>query len=234
MRCGMYCVNCGVKLADTEEKCPLCNTAPGESLPKRVPTKALYPKNCYPETSVKPNAINGAMLILFLIPLLVTFFVDLQSDWQLDWFWYVAGALVLAYIVLALPVWFRNPNPVIFVPCDFAASALYLLLINALTGGKWYLSFALPTTVSIGLIVTTVVVLLRYLRKGRLYIWGGAIIAMGTVMLLLEWLLSVTFQVAFVGWSVYPLTVLALLGGLLIFLAINSSARERMERKFFF
>ena len=230
----MYCVNCGVKLADTEEKCPLCNTAPGEPLVRREPARALYPKNRHPEASVKPGAINGALLILFLIPLLVTFFVDLQSDWQLDWFWYVAGALVLAYIVLALPVWFRNPNPVIFVPCDFAASALYLLLINALTGGKWYLSFALPTTVSIGLIVTTVVVLLRYLRKGRLYIWGGAIIAMSTVMLLLEWLLSVTFQVAFVGWSVYPLTVLALLGGLLIFLAINSSARERMERKFFF
>ena len=230
----MYCVNCGVKLADTEEKCPLCNTAPGEPLARREPARALYPKNRYPEASVKPGVINGALLILFLIPLLVTFFVNLQTGQRLDWFWYVAGALVLAYVVLALPIWFRNPNPVIFVPCDFAASALYLLLINLLTGGKWYLSFALPVTVSVGLIVTTVVVLLWYLRKGRLYIFGGAIIAMGTVMLLVEWLLSVTFQVAFVGWSVYPLTVLALLGGLLIFLAINSSARERMERKFFF
>ena len=230
----MYCVYCGVKLADSEERCPLCSTASGESLIKREPARALYPKNRYPEASVKPGAINGTLLILFLIPLLVTFFVDLQTGQRLDWFWYVAGALVLAYVVLALPIWFQNPNPVIFVPCDFAASALYLLLINLLTGGKWYLSFALPVTVSVGLIVTTVVVLLRYLRKGRLYIFGGAIIAMGTVMLLLEWLLSVTFQVAFVGWSVYPLTVLALLGGLLIFLAINSSARERMERKFFF
>ena len=230
----MYCVNCGVKLADTEEKCPLCNTAPGEPLARREPARALYPKNRYPEASVKPSAVNGTILVLFLIPLLVTFFVDLQTGQRLDWFWYVAGALVLAYVVLALPIWFRNPNPVIFVPCDFAASALYLLLINLLTGGNWYLSFALPVTVSVGLIVTTVVVLLWYLRKGRLYIFGGAIIAMGTVMLLLEWLLSVTFQVAFVGWSVYPLTVLALLGGLLIFLAINSSARERMERKFFF
>lgn len=230
----MYCVNCGVRLADTEEKCPLCNTAPGEPLARREPARALYPKNRYPEAAVKPGAINGALLILLLIPLLVTFFVDLQTGQKLDWFWYVAGALVLAYVVLALPIWFRKPNPVIFVPCDFAASALYLLLINLLTGGKWYLSFALPLTVSVGLIVTTVVVLLRYLRKGRLYIFGGASIAMGTVMLLLEWLLSVTFQVAFVGWSVYPLTVLALLGGLLIFLAINSSARERMERKFFF
>lgn len=229
----MYCVYCGVKLADSEERCPLCSTASGESFIKREPARALYPKNRYPEVSVKPGAINGTLLILFLIPLLVTFFVDLQSDWRLDWFWYVAGALVLAYVVLALPIWFRNPNPVIFVPCDFAASALYLLLISSLTEGKWYLSFALPTTMSIGLIVTAVVVLLRYLRKGRLYILGGAMIALGANILLMEYLLTVTFRTAFVGWSVYPLIVFALLGGLLIFLAINSSARERMERKFF-
>ena len=131
----MYCVNCGVKLADTEEKCPLCNTAPGEPLNRREPARALYPKNRYPEVTVKPSAVNSTILVLFLIPLLVTFFVDLQTGQKLDWFWYVAGALVLAYVVFALPIWFRKPNFVIFVPCDFAASALYLLLINLLK--KW-------------------------------------------------------------------------------------------------
>ena len=229
----MYCVKCGVKLADTEDNCPLCNTAPGEPVIKREPARALYPKNRYPEVSVRPGAINGTILCLFLIPLFVLFFVDMQTKGSLDWFWYVAGALVLAYIVLALPIWFHKPNPVIFVPCDFAATALYLLLINLLTGGNWFLSFALPVTGTVGLIVTTVVVLLRYLRKGRLYVFGGAMIAMGIVMLLVELLLSVTFHAAFVLWSVYPLIVLVLLGGLLIFLAINSAARERMERKFF-
>lgn len=229
----MYCVNCGVKLADSEKKCPLCSTAPGSVPARREPAKPLYPPNRYPETSVNSGAVNGALLILFLIPLLVTFFVDLQADWCLDWFWYAAGALVLVYVLFALPRWFRSPNPVIFVPCDFAAAALYLLLIDLLAEGHWYLSFALPMTGSICLIVTTVVVLMRYLRKGRLYIFGGAFIAMGGVSLLMECLLSATFPIAFVGWSVYPLIVFVLLGGLLIFLAINRSARETMQRKFF-
>jgi hypothetical protein len=38
----------------------------------------------------------------------------------------------------------------------------------------------------------------------------------------------------FSGWSVYTLIVLVLLGGTLIFLGINKTARERMERRFFF
>ena len=57
--------------------------------------------------------------------------------------------------------------------------------------------------------------------------------ALGGTMLLIEYLLDITFGRAFVGWSIYPLAVLILLGGLLIYLAIDRSAREVMERKLF-
>lgn len=229
----MYCVKCGVKLADTEKSCPLCQTAPGTVL-ERSEASPLYPPNRYPDQRVRRGAVNGAILFLFLIPVLVTFFVDLQANGRIEWCFYVAGAVAFAYVVLALPLWFRKPNPVIFVPCGFAAAAAYLLLICLASKGSWYLGFALPVTGSIALIVTAVVTLLRYVKKGRLYILGGAMIALGGVMLLMEFLMTVTFSMAFSGWSVYPLIALSLLGGLMIFLAINGVARERMERKFFF
>lgn len=229
----MYCINCGVKLADTEQTCPFCRTAPDIPLVKREPVRTLYPENRYPNGTVKTGAVNGTVLFLFMLPLLVTFFVDLHYDRKLNWFWFVAGAIVLAYVIIALPLWFRKPNPIIFVPCDFGAIALYLLLIQILTVSNWYFPFALPVTGSIGLIVTAMVVLLRCLRKGKLYILGGGTLALGAVVLLIELLLTATFSLPFVGWSVYPLTALTVLGGLLIFLAISGSAREKMERKFF-
>ena len=58
--------------------------------------------------------------------------------------------------------------------------------------------------------------------------------ALGAFMLLMEFLMGVTFQLPFIGWSIYPLCVLMLFGGLLIYLAINRSAREIIERKLFF
>ena len=230
----MYCVNCGIKLADSEERCPICSTLPGGPIPRDTTVPKLYPANRYPEASVKKGALNGAILFLFAIPLLITFFVDLRSIDGLNWFWYTFGAVLLGYIVLALPLWFRKPNPVIFVPCDFVAAALYLLLIALMTGGGWYLSFALPVTVCAGMIVTAVITLLRYIQKGRLYIFGGGFIAIGAHLLMTELLLGVTFGISFVGWSIYPLIALSMLGILLIFLAINSNAREKMERKLFF
>ena len=58
--------------------------------------------------------------------------------------------------------------------------------------------------------------------------------ALGIFMLLVEYLLSITFALNFIGWSIYPLVVLLLFGGMLIFLGINSNIREKLERRFFF
>lgn len=230
----MYCVNCGVRLADTEKKCPLCETVVYHPQVKQGTQKPLYPQNKMPERKSGAKALNGAVIILFVIPLVLSFFADMQLDGTVDWFGYVAGGLVVAYTVMALPLWFQRPNPVIFVPCDFAAVTAYLLYIDLATGGGWFLSFAFPMIGCLALIVCAVVTLLRYLHRGRLYVLGGAFMALGALMLLMEFLMDITFDMAFIGWSVYPLVGLAAIGGLLIYLAINSAAREMMERKLFF
>ena len=230
----MYCVKCGVKLADTEEKCPLCNTAVYHPDLAQETEKPLYPKDKMPPSSHSSKSLNGAIAILFCIPIIVCFYADRSMDGALGWFGYVAGALLVAYVAFALPLWFQKPNPVIFVPCNFAAVGLYLLYINWGTGGNWFLSFAFPVVGGLCLITSAVVTLIYYLRRGRLYILGGAFMALGAFMLLIEFLLGITFDIAYIGWSVYPLVVLFFFGGLLIYLAINRSARELMERKLFF
>ena len=58
-------------------------------------------------------------------------------------------------------------------------------------------------------------------------------LAFGVAAIITELLIVKTFSISFVGWSIYPLVVLALLGGLLIYLGINDDAREVLERKFF-
>ena len=216
----MFCIKCGVQLSDTEKKCPLCNTVVYHPDIESTVAEPLYPNNKIPKVNSRSKAFNGALLIVFFIPL--------------NWFGYVAGALIVGYLTFALPLWFKKPNPVIFTPCNFVAVGGYLFYINFITNGNWFLKFALPVLSVLCLIVCTVVTLLYYVKKGRLYILGGAFIALGALMLLIEFLICKTFNIAFLGWSFYPLVVLALFGGLLIFLAINRSAREMMERKLFF
>ena len=230
----MYCVNCGVKLADTEQTCPLCHTAVYHPDMQRPAARPLYPANKMPCPHTSKKAVSGVLIFFFLIPLVLSFASDLLSNGRLDWFGYAAGAMILAYIIFALPMWFKKPNPVIFVPCSFVAAALYLLYIDLNTPGRWFLPLALPITVGIALIICTVVTLVYYVGRGRLYIYGGAIIALGALILMMECLLVQTFDIPVVGWSVYPLVILGLLGGALIYLGISSAAREVIARKLFF
>lgn len=230
----MYCVKCGVKLADTEKHCPLCQTVVFHPDVLREEGQKPYPAARYPSYQVNHRSALVIVTTLFLMPLLITLLCNWRITGEITWSGYVAGALFVTYVSMVLPYWFRNPNPVIFVPCSFAAVELFLLYINLATEGHWFLSFAFPVVGGLCLIVTAVVTLLRYLPGNELYVIGGALAVLGAFMLLVEFLMMITFDLTtFIAWSLYPLTALVLLGGMLIFLGISQPAREKMERKFF-
>ena len=230
----MYCIQCGVKLPEGEQVCPLCGTEvfhPDFLGQEQTP---LFPPHRYPTPLENPKTGQIILTTITLMAMLITMITDIQLGGGINWSGYVAGALIIGYIVLVLPLWFRKPNPVIFIPSSFVAVVVYLLYINHVTDGDWFLSLAFPVTVYLGLVLTAVAALLKYLRRGALYVLGGAGIALGVLMPLLEYLIHITFRrIPLLGWSLYPLIVLGLLGGMLIFLAIHNPARETMERKFF-
>ena len=230
----MYCINCGVKLADTEARCPLCGVTvyhPELGSPKGEP---LYPRHRYPAPEAASKAAQIVVTTVLTIAVLTTLFVDYQISGRITWSGIAAGGIAVGYILLVLPFWFEQVNPLVYVPGVFAAIALYLMYIDHVTEGSWFLGFALPVTAYLGILVTVLVQLLTHHRDRVLTILGGGFIALGCLMPLMEYLIYVVFQrPRIVGWSVYPLISLGLLGAMLIFLAVNRRAREKMERKFF-
>ena len=230
----MYCANCGVKLADSENECPLCKTRAFHPDITRESAESAYPDNKYPNERSRFLWPQIFVIAVFLLPMLIVLLCDHQFNGGVTWSGYVVGALLAGYVIFILPTWFRNPNPVIFAPCNFVAIGLYLLYISIATEGKWFLSFAFPVLGGVGIIVVTVITLVHYVKRGLLYIFGGASVALGAFMLLVEYLTIITFdELQFIGWSLYPLITFVLLGGMLIFLGICRPAREKMERKFF-
>lgn len=231
----MYCVKCGVELADSEKLCPLCGTRVFHPDMPRHDGEPPFP----PDERLRPEDVNRSGLlfvltVLTLLPAVLCIICDWRINGAIVWSGYAAGGVLLLYIIVLLPLWFAKPNPVIFVPADFAAVALYLLYINFATGGHWYLSFALPITAAIALIITAVVTLMRYVPGAALYIFGGALILSGGLTVLIEFLLHVTFGIrrAFF-WSLYPLAAGVLLGVMLLVIAICKPLRRSLHRKFF-
>ena len=55
----MYCIKCGVKLADSEKKCPLCGTVPFHPDIRMEEGEPLYPPDQYPRQQVNRKGILG-------------------------------------------------------------------------------------------------------------------------------------------------------------------------------
>ena len=120
----MYCINCGVKLSDTEKRCPLCQTTVYHPDLTRPDVQPLYPEGLSPEPQLNSKALQAILTAFFVLVASVCLVCDLQLGSGVVWAGYVIGGLVVSYVAGILPIWFKKPNPVIFVPCSFAAAAL--------------------------------------------------------------------------------------------------------------
>lgn len=230
----MYCANCGVKLADTENRCPLCGTEAYHPDIEKPEVDPLFPRDFVPKRELSKTTAHIIILTIFLIPILITLYSDLYINRQVTWSAYVVFGLMLFYIITILPFWFKRPSPAVFVPIDFVCLAFFLQYVNYATDGDWFLSFAFPLITYLGLIVTAFTVLLYYLKKGYLYVVGGFFIALGLFMDVIELFLMVTFKTSFDGWSIYPMIPLVLLGLGMIAISISRNARAVLARKLHF
>lgn len=230
----MFCIKCGVELADTEKSCPLCGTTVyhPDLIQKEIAPN--YPPYRRPHSRINKRGLLFLITMCCVMLAAQLLVLEFSVFDQLSWSLYAVGGLTLAYIVILLPTWFSHPNPVIFVPCDFAAATLYLLFINQFTGGNWFLSFALPVAFWAAIIVTAVITLSHYIGRGYFFIFGGASVLTGAFTVMIEILLHVTFSLSkFYFWSVYPLIAFVLLGIALIVIGICRPLRESIAKKIF-
>lgn len=227
----MYCVKCGVELASSEEKCPLCNTPVYYPVEERG--EKPYPKYTKTKEEISPRGLYFILSFLFAIAIIITVMCDLGLNKKITFSGYVSGGLILGYVVFILPLWFRRPSPAIFAPVSFFTAALYLLYIDLTVGGGWFLPFALPITGALALIICSMLILCYYLRCGYLYIFGGVSIALGAFCLFLEIMLHVNFSIhEHLVWSLYPLVTLFLMGIMLIIIAIVKPFKESLKKIF--
>ena len=230
----MYCIKCGVELSAGQKICPLCQTKvyhPDLPVEEASPT---YPQKEFQSEEFNPRGVLFVITILasLVIGLIVGF--ELSLHHSVGWSGYAAGGILLAYLIVILPNWFKRPNPVIFVPCDFVGVLALLFYINLKTGGTWFFHFAMPITLSLCAIVTAMVALIRYVRRGRLYIVGGGLIALGGWTVLIELFLRQTFAVkTAIYWSAFSGGTFFVMGMMLIVIAIVRPLRESLRKIFF-
>lgn len=230
----MYCIRCGVELSAGEKKCPLCDTVvyhPDITFPDVPGTYPVFKKE---GEKIKPIGALFILSMMFAFAYLLLLFIDLRGNKVITWSGYASNAILLLYVWIVLPFWSKKPNPVIFIPLDFMAVGIYLAYINYSIGGHWFLKFALPVVMALNIILTTVIVLLRYLHKGYLFIASGIWFSVGGFLMMLEALINYNFRVSkTLIWAPYPFASCCLIGGVLLVIAVNRPLRNSLHKRFF-
>ncbi len=230
----MYCIKCGVELSDNQTVCPLCSTRVyhPDLIPKHLPP--TYPRKDFQSEAINRKGILFIITVLYLLPLFLPTIFEVIVAGSINWSGFVASGTLLSYLFFILPAWFKKKHPIIFVPSYFLGTLLVVWYINYATEGTWFYSFAIPIIAALAAIVTSVTVLMVTLRRGRLYVIGSAIIALGGWTMLIEKLLHLTFSIRHtVYWSLFSLISLFILGIMLIIIGIVKPWKESLRRFFF-
>ena len=129
----MYCVRCGAELSDSEEKCPLCGTIVFHPDIPRPQGEKPYPVDTARQETASRAGVLFLLTMGFVLPLILCLLCDWKINGSIVWSGYVSGALVLLYVMIVLPLWFKKPIPVVFVSADFAALGLFLFIYASCT-----------------------------------------------------------------------------------------------------
>lgn len=158
-----YCVNCGVKLEDTLQRCPLCNTPvinPSEL--KKAGLIPPFPVERGETENVKSK--DGAILLTVAFATtsiccaLLNYLVFNQNLWSIP----IIGLCAFFWVVFFPIILFRQLPIYAFIIMDGFALAGYLYMISFMTNSKaWLTDLALPITA----LVTALVIIFTFLVR---------------------------------------------------------------------
>lgn len=232
-----YCVNCGVELADTERVCPLCGT---EVINPRAPWTP--PDNPYfsEKHETAPSAISRRFIAniicaLLLVPLFVTMACDIVASNTISWSLYVIGGVLLGAVCLILPMYFKRYIIPVFVTIDAISVALYLYLIEQLSGGNWFLPLALPLCIaSCGFSILWATLFKNHKVTTLLVRIAVILFTLGVFIVLIELIINAYNGQQFtLKWSQYVLIPCSSLTLSLLLIDSNKKLKEAMRRRLF-
>jgi len=233
-----YCVNCGVELAESEKYCPLCRTEVlNPRSPYREPAELPYPKQVESIASHLDRRFFASIAtFVLLIPVFITIICDLLSGGGLSWSAYVIGALAILFVWVVMPFYFKKYNYPFFLAADCLIVLLYLLLIERMGGGRWFLRLGMPITLGVTVCVTALAVI--YTLKNRVsYLMKAActLFAAGLLVVFIELVIRLDQGGGIVfRWSPYALIPCVLLGLMAIVVSRRKNLREEIRRRLFF
>lgn len=229
-----YCVNCGVKLDEALEKCPLCNTPvyrPNINTEKKA--ESPYPAERGTVEKVRRTDIAILMIVLLGSTAfgcgILNLFVYTKSLWSL---YVITGCAVI--LLFCLPVLLYRKLPfVVMTIIDGGAVLLYVYVVALVNDGlNWFKGIAVPI-ILLGTILTVIFIYLKQ-HVSKSILFTAMLVVVGIAIFCVGINLSVKYYVEQrieITWSAVVLVCAAIITVALITIMRVSRLREEVRRR---
>lgn len=232
-----YCVNCGVKLDESLNKCPLCNT------PVINPNdlKKMGPISPFPiergETEIVKSKDVIILTTVFLATtalccLLLNLLVFSQTLWSVP----IIGLCAFIWVVVIPCIAFKNWPIYVFMIFDGFAMAGYLYMLSFLTSDKsWLTRLALPITALATVLILTFTLLMRKISSSILALALYIYILIPILCIGIELLICHYYDTPLhITWSAIVLVPCTIVAIALITILSRKRLREAVRRRLHF
>ena len=233
-----YCVHCGVKLGESEKRCPLCLTPVFDPAQPRDPSAPRpYPVHT-PEQELKRNKRFLLMLATFMLaaPALLCLLIDCMITGSITWSGYASGALLMLYFSAAVPLLAARHTAWWTVGTVFLSLNGYLFLVERLSqSGPWFFPIALPALALGTALAAALILLYRKEWLNLLTLIAALFVAVAAECVAIEWLHSLTVEAGrMLVWSPFVVAPCLFIALALAFINYNRAVREEVRRRVHF
>ena len=229
-----YCVNCGVRLADSEKICPLCSTPvinPNEKKEERDQTSA------YPDSVEKFRPLNKKFIIKLLwlgvfIVSGIVLLLDLLTNGRVTWSAYVFGGVAYAGAILTF-LSVRSKH-LMFLCCGISTLLLLYLIAWRSGGIRWFIELALPVTIIYFAYSEFCWLSISKKNSNPFFKTSLCLLAFSLTLIGTECVIDyfVEKTVSLV-WSLYAATPFAVVGLALLAISLNKKLMEDIKKRSF-
>ncbi|MBE5787240.1 MAG: hypothetical protein E7324_06830 [Clostridiales bacterium] len=233
-----YCVHCGVKLGESEQRCPLCDTVVLDPRVPRDPSLPLaYPPHT-PEQEIRRSKrfLLSLAAVFLLFPSLLCLLIDYIPGTGLSWSIYPCGALILLFITAAIFILLPRHRIYISLGMDFLALSGYLWMVEQVSdSGTWFLPIVFPALGAATVMLASLVISYRAKRLNKLTALAAVIVCIGLECILTELFCLLHFGGPFrFLWSPYVAAPCLFLCLALYVINSNQALREELRRRVHF
>lgn len=164
-----YCVNCGVELDDSANKCALCGTKiinPAKDGSNEESAVAPFSEKVYIPNTVKVRFVAGLISLIMLVPNMVCLLVNLLLVPGYFWSAHIISTSMLLWVIFVLPLFKQGRKTYFMWAFDTVAVGAYtFLLMNELNVLQWYPTCALPIILLVSAMVLFYIIWVRKKKR---------------------------------------------------------------------